>query len=388
MPRKMTGVLKNIGRLRGDRVIWLLILFFAMISMAVVYSATSSLAFRKDTTPFSYLLDQAGFYIIGFAVLLVCYRIPLKIYRIMSYAAIAVAAALLIVPIATHNLRSFSLLGIPIHPAEIAKVAVVLYLARIIEASGLDTFREYALKILIPVGAVCALTMMGSMSATLIIGILTLIILICSGVNRKFILWTIPIALGAVAVAFTVSVLSKGKVFSRFETFGERIERHFSGNEEEMTAQELAEYEEKTFQADQAREAVQLGGIFGRARQQHQAGHTAQRLRRLHLRSYCRGVRTDRGNCGHRSIPLVLLQVHEDSPGMHQEILNHSSPGPLHSHHDAGFPAYPGQRWPAACHRTDPADDQSRRHGTHHYELRLRHHPVRQPDHRNQRLKA
>ena len=264
MPRKMTGVLKNIGRLRGDRVIWLLILFFAMISMAVVYSATSSLAFRKDTTPFSYLLDQAGFYIIGFAVLLVCYRIPLKIYRILSYAAIAVAAALLIVPIATHNLRSFSLLGIPIHPAEIATVAVVRYLARIIDASGLDTFREYALKILIPVGAVCALTMMGSMSATLIIGILTLIILICSGVNRKFILWTIPIALGAVAVAFTVSVLSKGKVFSRFETFGERIERHFSGNEEEMTAQELAEYEEKTFQADQAREAVQLGGIFGR----------------------------------------------------------------------------------------------------------------------------
>ena len=82
-----TDIFKGKVRLRGDRVIWLLILFFAMISMAVVYSATSSLAFRKDTTPFNYLMDQAVYYIIGFVILLICYRIPLKWYRFLSYAA-------------------------------------------------------------------------------------------------------------------------------------------------------------------------------------------------------------------------------------------------------------------------------------------------------------
>ena len=71
-----TDIFKGKVRLRGDRVIWLLILFFAMISMAVVYSATSSLAFRKDTTPFNYLMDQAVYYIIGFVILLICYRRP------------------------------------------------------------------------------------------------------------------------------------------------------------------------------------------------------------------------------------------------------------------------------------------------------------------------
>ncbi|HJB44833.1 MAG TPA: FtsW/RodA/SpoVE family cell cycle protein [Candidatus Coprenecus merdipullorum] len=261
----MTERLKNIGKLHGDRVIWLLILFFAMISMAVVYSATSSLAYRHDTTPFRYLIDQAGFYIAGFAVLLVCYRIPMKWYRILSYAAMGLSIILLAVPVAVGQLRSFTLLGIPIHPAEIAKVSTVLYLARIIEASPLSTFKEYALKILLPVGMVCALAMLGSMSATLIIGILTLIILICSGVRRDFILWTIPIAVGAVAVAFTISIVSGGKIFSRFETFGQRIERHFSGDDtEDMSEAELAEYNDKTFQADQAREAIQLGGILGR----------------------------------------------------------------------------------------------------------------------------
>ena len=260
-----TDIFKGKVKLRGDRVIWLLILFFAMISMAVVYSATSSLAYRKATTPFNYLMDQAVYYIIGFIILLICYKIPLKWYRFLSYAAMGLAIALLIVPICLGELRSFSLLGIQVHPSEVAKVATVLYLARVIEASPIDTFKEYALKILIPVGAVCALAMLGSMSAALIIGILTLVILVCSGIRKQFILWTIPIGVGVVAVAFAISVISGGKVFSRFSTFGERIERHFSGNDTaEMSAAELAEFNEMTFQSDQAREAIQLGGIFGR----------------------------------------------------------------------------------------------------------------------------
>ncbi len=261
----MTEKLKNMGRLRGDRVIWLIILIFAMISLAVVYSATSALAYRFDSTPFSFMMDQAVFYIAGFGILLVCYRIPMGFYRSVSYLAVPFAVILLLLPIFQHELRSFSVLGVDIHPSEIAKLATVLYLARTIEASKLDTFKEYALKILLPIGTVCALCMLGSMSATLIIGTLTLVILICSGVKREFILWSIPIAAGAVAIAFTVSVLSDGKVFSRFDTFGERIERHFTSEDTEgLSAAELAELEDKNFQSEQAREAIQLGGIFGR----------------------------------------------------------------------------------------------------------------------------
>ncbi len=253
------------GKLRGDRVIWLIILLFAMISLAVVYSATSALAYRYDSTPFSYMMNQALFYIVGFGILLVCYRIPLKWYRWISYIGIGAAAIMLMLPVFQHELRSFEFFGVDIHPSEIAKLATVLYLARVIEAGGIDTFRQYALKILLPVGIVCALCMLGSMSATLIIGILTLIILICAGIKREFILWTIPIAVGAVAIAFTVSVISHGKVFSRFDTFGERIERHFSSdNTEGLSEAELAELEGKNFQSEQAREAIQLGGILGR----------------------------------------------------------------------------------------------------------------------------
>ena len=261
----MRAEVRNMGKLHGDRVIWLIILIFAMISLAVVYSATSALAYRYDSSEFKYMMSQAAFYIAGFAILLICYRIPLKWYRILAYPGIAAAALMLLLPVFQHELRSFTLLGVAIHPSEIAKLATVLYLSRIIEAGNIVTFKQYALKILLPVGIVCALCMLGSMSATLIIGILSLVILICAGIKKEFILWTIPIAVGAVAIAFTVSVISGGKVFSRFDTFGERIERHFqSDNTEGLSAAELQKLEDKNFQSEQAREAIQLGGIIGR----------------------------------------------------------------------------------------------------------------------------
>ena len=260
----MKEFMAKIGTLKGDRAIWVILLCFAMISLAVVYSSTSALAFRLDQTPFHYLINQLVFYIIGFGILLICYRIPLKFYRTVSYLVMGIAIMLLFVPLLTKNLRSFEIMGVGIHPAEIAKVATVLYLARIIEVSKLDTFKEYTLKILLPIGLTCALSMMGSMSAALIIFLIALIILVCSGIRPKFILMTVPIAIGVVAVAFSVSILTHGKVFSRFSTFTERIERFFKKDTAEMTPEETAKFEAMSFQGEQAREAIQLGGLFGR----------------------------------------------------------------------------------------------------------------------------
>ena len=78
----MSSVLENrISNLKGDRAIWVIFLFFAMISLAVVYSASSALAYRGDTTPFSIMLRQAGYFLAGFLMVLLCYKIPLRLYR-------------------------------------------------------------------------------------------------------------------------------------------------------------------------------------------------------------------------------------------------------------------------------------------------------------------
>ena len=249
----MSSVLENrISNLKGDRAIWVIFLFFAMISLAVVYSASSALAYRGDTTPFSIMLRQAGYFLAGFLMVLLCYKIPLRLYRRGSYLLMAGSIILLAIPVITHQLRTISIAGISIQPSEIAKI----------EVSKFDTFKEYALKILLPLGIACLLCLLGSVSATLIICFVSFIILICSKIPKKFVLWTIPIVIGAVSLIFVIHTFTG--VFSRIDTFTARVERHFSGDEEEMSAAELQELEDKQFQERQAREAIQLGGILGR----------------------------------------------------------------------------------------------------------------------------
>ncbi len=247
-------------KFRGDKVIWLIIVAFAMISLAVIYSATSALAFKFHTSPFKFMAMQSMYYIFGFGIMFICSMLPLKVYRIGAYLLLAISAILLLIPVFSGSVRSFDIGGISIHPAEIAKISIVLYLARIIETSRFDTFKEYAYKILIPLAIVAGLCLTGSASATIIICIISFIILICSEINRKYILWTIPIAIGLVAVAVVGSViLSKHtdiSIFKRFDTVAARIDR-WTANEDELTEED----EDANFQRDQAIQAIQLGAV-------------------------------------------------------------------------------------------------------------------------------
>ena len=85
---------KRFRKLHGDPIIWLVVLLLAMISIVAVYSSSSALAYKNDTTTSAYLLKQSVFVIIGFAFLLACYIFPLKGYRLLSLPIFAIAVAI------------------------------------------------------------------------------------------------------------------------------------------------------------------------------------------------------------------------------------------------------------------------------------------------------
>ena len=59
-----------INRLHGDKVIWVIILFLSLISIALIYSSSSSLAFKEHTTNFSFLIKQLKFVALGIVALI------------------------------------------------------------------------------------------------------------------------------------------------------------------------------------------------------------------------------------------------------------------------------------------------------------------------------
>lgn len=260
--RAETRVKTMARNLKGDKVIWLIIVCFAMISLLVVYSSTSALAYRFDDSPFKFMAEQFLYYIIGFAILLLCYRINLGFYRWATYLIFGASIILLLIPLATGELRSFRLGPINIQPSEIAKISVVMYLAKVIETCKLDTFKDYALKILLPLGVVLVLCLIGSVSVTLIITAVAGTILLTSKINKKFILYTIPIVI--VMLGLMIGIHKMTGFFSRFDTFEARVERFVSSEDQEMTPAEIQEKKDKDFQAQNAIEAIQLGKLTGR----------------------------------------------------------------------------------------------------------------------------
>ena len=259
---------KRFRKLHGDQIIWLVILLLALISIVAVYSSSSALAYKNDTSTFTYLFKQMGYVSIGFIALLICYRVPLSWYRRGSIILLLFSAALLLYivfkgVVLNHAARWIQVGPLSFQPSELAKIAVVLYLARILETHKFNTFREYVIWILVPLGAVCILSLIGSVSATLIIGVTAFVILLCAGINWKFIAYTVGIVVVALSLVFLIH--KAFGTFSRLDTFTARIERFFSPEDtDSMSAEEKQEYKEKNFQSEQAKQAIQLGGLTGR----------------------------------------------------------------------------------------------------------------------------
>ena len=259
---------KSFRKLHGDQIIWLVILLLALISIVAVYSSSSALAYKNETSTFTYLFKQMGYVSIGFIALLICYRIPLSWYRKGSILLLLFSAGLLLYivfkgVVLNHAARWIQLGPLSFQPSELAKIAVILYLARILETHKFDTFKEYIIWILVPLGAVCILSLIGSVSATLIIGVTAFVILLCAGINWKYIAYTVGIVIVALSLVFLVH--KAFGTFSRLDTFTARIERFFSPEDiESMSAEEKQEYKEKNFQSEQAKQAIQLGGLTGR----------------------------------------------------------------------------------------------------------------------------
>lgn len=259
---------KRFRKLHGDQIIWLVILLLALISIVAVYSSSSALAYKNETSTFTYLFKQMGYVSIGFIALLICYRIPLSWYRKGSILLLLFSAGLLLYivfkgVVLNHAARWIQLGPLSFQPSELAKIAVILYLARILETHKFYTFKEYIIWILVPLGAVCILSLIGSVSATLIIGVTAFVILICAGINWKYIAYTVGIVIVALSLVFLVH--KAFGTFSRLDTFTARIERFFSPEDiESMSTEEKQEYKEKNFQSEQAKQAIQLGGLTGR----------------------------------------------------------------------------------------------------------------------------
>lgn len=263
--------------IKGDKVIWMTVVMFALISVVAVFSSSSFLASSQGTSKLVIFLEQIKSVLVGLSALFICYLIPMRWYRNLAFVYFGICVAMLLMlyipPFQARingAVRGIKIASHTIQPFEFAKVGMVLYLARAIEKweDSLDTYRDFFLKIALPIFAVCGLIVSNSVSSTLLVGGISMLVLVFMEIRWKYIfamMGVILLAGGLMYGIYTVAFKGSqekldtpvGKIFNRFGTVESRFESFKTDEEEEVD-------KESKRQSENAMVAISEGGLFGK----------------------------------------------------------------------------------------------------------------------------
>jgi cell division protein FtsW len=145
-------------KLKSDKFLFMATLLLVCASVVMVYSASAVVAMDRYQQPYLFVVKQATWAVLGVFLLGVMmrvdyrnYREPLVIWTALGVVALALVAVLFSAPI-NGTRRWFALAGIGVQPSELAKLAVILFTAVILERR-MDRIDEPAYALL-PIGVV------------------------------------------------------------------------------------------------------------------------------------------------------------------------------------------------------------------------------------------
>jgi cell division protein FtsW len=238
--------------LKGDPILWGIVLSFGLISIAVVYSATGTLAYKKmgGNTEY-YLFKHSSLIFIGLAFVWFAHKINYRYYAKLSLLALIFSVPLLIYTyFKGSNINEASRwLTIPIinqtfQPSDLAKLALISYLASILSKRQMDIeSKQTLIPLFLWSGLICGLIAMSNISTAVLLFLTCLLLMFIGRIPMKSIL--IMIAVGAM---FGSVALFLGQ---RAQTALSRIENFM---DEESTV----------FQLEQSYIAIATGGVLGK----------------------------------------------------------------------------------------------------------------------------
>jgi len=126
-------------KLQSDKWMFLATVALVCASVVMVYSASAMLALERFQQPYLFVTKQVMWVAVGVALLSVVMRVDYRTYRNerLIWALLAVAAVLLVSVLFSRPVngtrRWFALAGFGIQPSELAKLALVLFTALILE---------------------------------------------------------------------------------------------------------------------------------------------------------------------------------------------------------------------------------------------------------------
>lgn len=248
------------NRIKGDKIIWLVVILLSMFSLLAVYSSTGTLAYKYQggNTEY-YMIKHFIILVLGLFLMylahLVKYTYFSRIFQIILWIAIPLLALTLVAGLNLNDARRVLPLpfGLTFQTSDLAKLTLIMYLARMLtkRQEVIKDFRGAFIPIIIPVLIVCFLILPANFSTAAILFTTSLVLMFIGRVSLKHIGAMIGIGVVMMVVLFLVAD-SYPSLLPRVDTWKSRLE-NFKGAEGD-----------DHYQVEQAKIAIARGGIIGK----------------------------------------------------------------------------------------------------------------------------
>lgn len=250
-------------QIKGDKVIWAVVVLLSLISTLVVYSSTGTLAYKYQSGNTEYYLIKHVFTLVfGLLLMMFVHNIPYKYFSRFSQLSVIIAIPLLLFTLAKgSNLNEASrwiqlpVINLTFQTSDFAKLALIAFTARTLskKQEELDNPKKGVMLILAPIVIVCALILPANFSTAAVLFTSCFILMFAGRVYIKHLFATMGIMLAGLLLLLLIGKTAP-KVFPRFGTWIKRVE-NFSGGDKTGKG---------NFQVDQSKIAIATGGIIGK----------------------------------------------------------------------------------------------------------------------------
>jgi cell division protein FtsW len=240
-------------KLKSDKVLFTATLLLVCASIVMVYSASALVALERFDQANLFLTKQAMWAVLGLAVLAIAMRVDYRTYKNDQFvwALLGVVAVLLVgvffsTPI-NGTRRWFNVGGLGIQPSELAKIALVLFAALMLERRmhRIDELSYSLAPIAIVAGGLVGLILLQpdfgtAMTLLLIVGVMVF----AAGLHYKYFVGTVLAALPVLYVVLVSAPYRRRRLLAFWDPWADPL-----GD---------------GFQIIQSLIAVGTGGVFGR----------------------------------------------------------------------------------------------------------------------------
>lgn len=306
---KKKGFWNFIDDIEGDKVVWIIMLLLVIISILAIFSSTP-LLLEGNQDRMDIISDHIVIAVLGLGLTFCLYKIPkLGLFKFFSKFGFLVSLILLMMLALNVNFgfikaevinsacRTLKVLGLQLHVFEVVKVAMVMYLAWAMseykkdqeeiakkkKSTHLsfanfmatsetfhflgDPFWKRMFYMYMPILIVCGLTILGSGSSAIFIGVVLIAVLFIGGMPWKEIMYAILAGVVGLGLLMGIHVASEGKFIGRLGTVISRLNTSYDPNTlEEMDPNSIA-YDKAVDNMRQpygARIAVHEGRLIGK----------------------------------------------------------------------------------------------------------------------------